>query len=292
MKMLTLLALSLLPATVAFAAGEAVKSSLPPGEAEAKARIEKSPRHGEYVDVPVQGGKPIKAYVVYPEKKEKAPVVIVIHEIFGLSDWIKGVTDQLAADGFIAIAPDLLTGKGPGGGGTEAFPGRDAVVQAVRGLKPDEVTAGLNAVRTYGMKLPAASGKTATIGFCWGGGQSFAYAAAQPDLNAAVVYYGTSPSDAAAFGKIKAPVQGHYGSNDQRVNATIEPAKQAMQKGNKTYDPHIYEGAGHGFLRQQDGQNGANMNAAEQAWPATIEFLRKHTAGGAGGVSPTPKVAN
>jgi carboxymethylenebutenolidase len=290
MKSMELLALSLICFTApAFAAGAAGKSSLPPGEAAAKERIEKSPRHGEYVDVPVQGGKPLKAYVVYPERKDKAPVVIVIHEIFGLSDWIKGVTDQLAADGFIAIAPDLLTGKGPGGGGTEAFPGRDAVTQAVRGLKADEVTAGLNAVRAYGMKLPAASGKTATIGFCWGGGQSFAFAAAQPGLNAAVVYYGTSPSDASAFDKIKAPVQGHYGGNDNRVNATIEPAKQAMQKGNKTYDPHIYEGAGHGFLRQQDGQGGANLNATQQAWPATIKFLRENTGGGAAGGSPTPK---
>jgi carboxymethylenebutenolidase len=289
MKSIELVALSLICFTApAFAAGEAGKSSLPPGEAAAKERIEKSPRHGEYVDVPVQGGKPLKAYVVYPERKEKAPVVIVIHEIFGLSDWIKSVTDQLAADGFIAIAPDLLTGKGPGGGGTEAFAGRDAVMQAIRGLKADEVTSGLNAVRAYGMKLPAASGKTATIGFCWGGGQSFAYAAAQPDLNAAVVYYGTSPGDAAAFDKIKASVQGHYGGNDNRVNATIEPAKQAMEKGNKTYDPHIYEGAGHGFLRQQDGQNGANMKAAEQAWPATIKFLREHTGSAASG-SPTPK---
>jgi carboxymethylenebutenolidase len=250
--------------------------ALPPGAEEAKAAVEKSPRHGEYVDVPVEGGKPLKAYVVFPERKEKAPVVIVIHEIFGLSDWIKAVTDQLAADGFLAIAPDMLTGRGPGGGGTEAFKGEE-IRDAVRALKPDEVTAGLNAVRAYGMKLPASNGKTATIGFCWGGAQSFAYAAAQPDLNAAVVYYGTSPGDASAYQKIKAPVLGLYGSDDARVNATIEPAKQAMGKGNKTYQTHVYEGAGHGFLRQQSGRE-ANLKASQQAWPATIEFLRKHTA--------------
>jgi carboxymethylenebutenolidase len=251
--------------------------ALPPGAEEAKAAVEKSPRHGEYVDVPVEGGKPLKAYVVYPERKEKAPVVIVIHEIFGLSDWIKAVTDQLAADGFIAIAPDMLTGRGPGGGGTEAYKGEE-IRDAVRALKPDEVTAGLNAVRAYGMKLPASNGKTATIGFCWGGMQSFAYAVAQPELNAAVVYYGTSPGDPSAFEKIKAPVLGLYGSDDARVNATIEPAKQAMQKGNKTYQTHVYEGAGHGFLRQQSGRE-ANLKASQQAWPATIEFLRKHTGG-------------
>ena len=129
------------------------------------------------------------------------------------------------------------------------------------------------------MKIPASNGKTATIGFCWGGMQSFAYAAAQPDLNAAVVYYGRSPSDASAYGKIKAPVLALYGSDDTNVNPTIEPAKQAMQKANKTYQPHIYEGAGHGFLRQQDGRGGANMKATQQAWPATIQFLRKHVGG-------------
>jgi carboxymethylenebutenolidase len=134
-------------------------------------------------------------------------------------------------------------------------------------------------VRAYGTKLPSSNGKTATIGFCWGGGQSFSYAAAQPELSAAVVYYGSSPSDTALFEKIKAPVLGLYGSDDARVNATIEPAKQAMQKANKTYQPNIYEGAGHGFLRQQDGRNGANMKATQQAWPTTIEFLRKHTGG-------------
>src|SRR5687767_2333492 len=268
------------------AAAAAPARPFPPGAEEAKAAVEKSPRHGEYVDVPVEGGKPLKAYVVYPERKEKAPVVIVIHEIFGLSDWIKAVTDQLAADGFLAIAPDMLTGRGPGGGGTEAFKGEE-IRDAVRALKPDEVTAGLNAVRAYGMKLPASNGKTATIGFCWGGMQSFAYAVAQPELNAAVVYYGTSPGDASAYEKIKAPVLGLYGSDDARVNATIEPAKQAMRKGNKTYQTHVYEGAGHGFLRQQGERSGANLKASQQAWPATIEFLRKHTGGGA--ASPSPK---
>jgi carboxymethylenebutenolidase len=215
--------------------------------------------------------------VVYPERKEKAPVVIVIHEIFGLSDWVRGVADQLAAEGFIAVAPDLISGMGPNGGGTDAVADRDGVVKLVRGLKPDDVVKKLNAVRAYGMKLPAANGKTGTIGFCWGGGTSFAYATAQPELNAAVVYYGTSPSDTSAFAKVKAPVQGHYGGNDARVNATIEPAKKAMADGGKKYDPHIYDGAGHGFLRQQDGQGGANMKAAEQAWPATVKFLKENT---------------
>jgi carboxymethylenebutenolidase len=259
--------------TASLLAAEAPK--LPPAESGAKERIEKSPRHGEYVDVPIQTGKPIKSYVVYPEVKEKAPVVIVIHEIFGLSDWIKSVADQLAADGFIAIAPDLLSGMGDGGKGTEGFKDRQAVMGAIRGLKPDQVVAQLNAIRDYGKKIPASNGKTATIGFCWGGGQSFAYAVAQPELSAAVVYYGTNP-DPASLEKVKAPVMGNYGSNDQRVNATVGPAQEAMKKLGKTYEAHTYEGAGHGFLRQQDGSD-ANKKAAEQAWPATVKFLKEHT---------------
>ncbi|MGB7161341.1 MAG: dienelactone hydrolase family protein [Tepidisphaeraceae bacterium] len=251
---------------------------LPPGEKDAKAVVEKSPRHGEYVDVTVAGrDKPVRSYVVYPEVKDKAPVVIVIHEIFGLSDWIKGVTDQLAADGFIAIAPDLLSGKGSKGGGTEEFAGRDEVTKAVRSITPEEATAALNGVREYGAKLPASNGKTATIGFCWGGAQSFAYATKQPQLNAAVVYYGTSPEDGAALKKVGAPVLGLYGSDDARVNKTIEPAQAKMKELGKKYTPHIYDGAGHGFLRQQDGRDGANLKAAQQAWPETVIFLRENT---------------
>jgi carboxymethylenebutenolidase len=248
---------------------------LPPGEKDAKARLNSSPRHGEFADLTVPGSdKKMKAYVVFPEVKEKAPVVIVIQEIFGLSDWIRGVADQLAADGFIAIAPDLLSG--PGGPGTESYPDRDAVTKAVRGLKNEDVKSMLDATRDYGAKLPAANGKTATVGFCWGGATSFRYAAEQPGLNAAVVYYGTSP-DAAALEKIKAPVLGHYGGNDQRVNATIKPAEDKMKELNKPYTARIYDGAGHGFLRQQDGQNGANLKAAQQAWPETVKFIREHT---------------
>src|SRR4051794_27985010 len=258
-------------------AADASKSSLPPAEAAAKGALEKSSRHGEWVKIDVPGHKtPVNSYIVYPERKDKAPVVIVIQEIFGLSDWIRGVADQLAAEGFIAIAPDLLSGHGKDGGGTESYPSRDDVTKAVRDLKAPEVTEDLNAVREYGIKLPAANGKTATIGFCWGGGQSFAYAAAQPELNAAVVYYGTSPSEAEAYKKIKAPVLGNYGGDDARVDQTIEPAKAAMKEAGKTYEPHIYEGAGHGFLRQQDGKNGANLKAAQEAWPRTVKFIKEH----------------
>ena len=203
--------------------------SLPPGEEQASEALQKSPRHGEWADIKVPGGQQtVRTWIVYPERKEKAPVVIVIQEIFGLTDWIRAVADQLARDGFIALAPDLLSGKGPNGGNTDAFANRDAVVAAVRGLDPAEVTARLHAVREHGIKLPAANGKSATIGFCWGGGTSFAYATRQPALDAAVVYYGTSP-DAASLASIKAPVLGLYGEDDARVNATINPAEEARK---------------------------------------------------------------
>ncbi len=134
----------------------------------------------------------------------------------------------------------------------------------------------MNAVRAYGIKLPAANGKTATIGFCWGGATSFRYASVQPELNAAVVYYGTSP-DAAALANIKAPVLGLYGGDDARVNATIEPASAELKKLGKSYEPQLFDGAGHGFLRAQADRSGANRAATEKAWPRTIEFLKQHT---------------
>jgi carboxymethylenebutenolidase len=266
------------PAQPAAAAGPAAprNPALPAPEEGAKAAIESSPRHGEWADVKVPGrDAPVKLWVVYPERKDKAPVVMVIGEIFGLSDWIRGVADQLARDGFIAIAPDFISGKGPNGGGTESVASRDAVVALIRAVTPDEQVAILNATREYGLKLPAANGKVATVGFCWGGSASFTYATAQPALNAAAVFYGSSP-DAAKLATIKAPVMGFYGGNDARVNATIPPAEAEMNALGKAYTPHIYEGAGHGFLRQQNGQEGANLKASEQAWPALLAFFRAH----------------
>lgn len=258
------------------AAPAARDENLPPSDAQAKAALEKSPRHGEWVDIKMPGGgTPIRTWVVYPERKEKAGVVIVIQEIYGLSDWLRGVADQLARDGFIAVAPDFLSGKGPNGGGTDSVASRDEVTKLTRALTPEETVARLNAVHDYASKIPAGNGKTATIGFCWGGARSFAYAATQPALDAAVVYYGTSP-ETAELAKIKAPVLGLYGEDDARVNATIPPAEAEMKKLGKTYETHIYKGAGHGFLRQQDGREGANLKATREAWPRTIAFLREH----------------
>ena len=255
------------------ASAPASSAALPPSEATAKARLETSPRHGEFVDIPLAGSVPLRTYVVYPEKKEKAGVVIVIHEIYGLTPWIRGVADQLAADGFIAVAPDLISGLGPGGGGTDSVASRDEVVKLVRGLTPDMTRARIGAVRAYAEKIPAANGDIATLGFCWGGARSFEMAA-EPDIDAAVVFYGSSP-DSATLLRVRAPVLGHYGGDDARVNATIEPAKASLQAQKRSYDAHIYEGAGHGFLRQQEEREGANARASTAAWPRTIAFLKK-----------------
>jgi len=271
------LPLALMALLIALPAMAADNPKLPADEKGAKARLNTSSRHGEFAKIEMAGAKaPINAYVVFPETKEKAPVVIVIQEIYGLTDWIRGVADQLAAEGFIAIAPDLLSGRGAKGGGTEDFADRDAVTKAVRDLSPADVTKMLNVVRDYGLKLPAANGKSATIGFCWGGMTSFRYATEQPALNAAVVYYGNSPS-AETIANLKVPVLGLYGGKDARVNPTIAPAEKQIKELGKSFTPHIYEGAGHGFLRQLEGLEGANMKAAEQAWPETLKFLREHT---------------
>ena len=248
---------------------------LPAGESNAKAALEASPRHGEFASIEIPGTKDkINTWIVYPERKEKAGVVIVIHEIYGLSDWIRAVADQLAADGFIAVAPDLISGMGPGGGGTDSVRSRDDIVKLIRGLSPEETTKRLNGVFGYAKKIPSANGKVATMGFCWGGSSSYAYAVSQPELNAAVVYYGSSP-EASGLTAITAPVLGLYGADDARVNTTIEPASKEMKKLGKTYDVEIYEGAGHGFLRQQTGREGANMRATQKAWPRTVAFLKK-----------------
>ena len=252
-------------------------SGLPPKAETALATLESSPRHGEWVDIELPGSDvPIATWVVYPERSDNAPLVLVIHEIFGLTDWIRAVADQLAADGFIALAPDLLSGHGPDGGATDSIGGRDEVIAAIRALDPVDRTERLNAVRTYALSIPAGNGRLGTVGYCWGGGASFDYAVSQADLDAAVVYYGTSPEDTSDYEQINAPVLGLYAGDDQRVNATVPTAEEAMTAHSKQYEPVFYEGAGHGFLRAQADREGANMRATEQAWPRTIEFFREH----------------
>jgi len=222
----------------------------------ARARLAKSPRHQEWVEVKY-GNRTVKSFVVYPEVKKKATAVVVIHEIFGMSDWVQALTDELAEAGYIAIAPDLLSGMAPNGGGTDELAASNGVGQAIGKLPPDQITADLNAVADYVSKLPAANGKVAVAGFCWGGSQSFRFATNRPTLKAAFVFYGTAPTtappnpalDKAALAKISASVYGFYGENDMRVDATVPTTTDAMKELNKKYDPVTYAGAGHGFMR-------------------------------------------
>jgi carboxymethylenebutenolidase len=241
----------------------------------AKARLEKSPRHGEWVKVK-HGDREVASFVVYPEVKDKATAVVVIHEIFGLTDWVRGVADQLAEAGYIAIAPDLLSGAGPKGGGTDSFKGEE-VRKAIMSLPPDQVTADLNACVDYVAKLPACNGKVAVGGFCWGGGQSFRFATNNKAIKAAFVFYGTGPDNAEDIARIVAPVYGFYGGNDARVNATLPKTEELMKKAGKTFDPVIYEGAGHGFMRagEDPAGNAANKKARDEAWVRWKELLKK-----------------
>jgi len=257
--------LSLLLAVSAFA-----------GEDWAKARLEKSPRHLEWVKVK-QGAREVNCFVAYPEVKDKATAVVVIHEIFGLTDWVRGVCDQLAEQGFIAIAPDLLSGSAPNGGGTAEIGSGDAVRKAIQGLPPDQVTADLNAVVDYVSKLPAANSRVTVGGFCWGGTQTFRFVTNNPNVKAGFVFYGSGPDKPDDIARIAAPVYGFYGGNDARVNATIPKSKELMDAAKKSYDPKTYDGAGHGFMRAGEAPDGSadNKKAREEAWKRWVEALKK-----------------
>jgi carboxymethylenebutenolidase len=242
----------------------------------AKERLDKSPRHMEWVKVK-NGTREVNCFVAYPEVKDKASLVLVIHEIFGLTDWVRGVADQLAEAGYIAIAPDLLSGSAPGGGGTAELGSADAVRKSISSLPPDQVTADLKAAAKYATQLPASNGKLAVAGFCWGGTQCFRFATNEKELKAAFVFYGSGPSNEAELERIAAPVYGFYGENDARVNATIEQSSDLMKKVSKRFEPVTYSGAGHGFMRAGEAPdaNTANKKAREDAWKRWKELLSK-----------------
>ncbi len=279
----------------------AVSLVIPPDGAGATEALVRSPRHGEWVDVPVDvpghvpgdvsghvpghvpgdipgsggdGARSIRAWVVHPERSDRAPVVIVVHEIMGLTDWVRAVADRLAAEGYLAVAPDLLSGKGPGGGGSESFAG-DAVRAAIRALDRAEVNARLDAVRAWAVARPSAAPRVACTGFCWGGSTTFAWAAHQRDLDAAIVWYGTAPADAEALARIEAPVLGLYGADDARVTSTVRETADAMLASGRAFTARVYDGAGHGFLRQQEGREGANRDASIAAWGEALAMLRR-----------------
>lgn len=254
--------------------------ALPAGTAAHAARaLKESTRKGEWVDIKLADGTALKSWVVYPASSAKAGVVLVIHDIRGMADIPRAVGDQLAQDGFIAIVPDFLSGKGPNGGGTESLGAN--VGQTIRTLTPADVNARLDAAMAYGKTLPGSNGKTGVTGFCWGGARTFGYAAAQKDLQAAIVFYGDAPGSAdstqeTALANVQAPVLGFYGGADARINATVPPTQAAMTKLGKKYEVHTFDGAGHGFMGSQAGADGANLKAAQQAWPMLVQFFTKN----------------
>jgi carboxymethylenebutenolidase len=277
----------------------------------AKAALDKSPRHGEYVTITEASGRKLQAWIVYPEVKNKASVVVMIHEIFGMSDWAREMADEVAGAGYIVVEPDLLSGFGPSGsgtaggsaaashdeamdharmqmgqstagvpfvpaspGGTAAFPDQSAVVKAVSALPDAQVLADLDAAADYGKKLPAANGKLYVAGFCWGGGKSFLFATHRSDLSAAFVFYGPPPP-VDAMKNIVAPVYGFYAGNDARITATIPQTVIDMKAAGKVYEPVTYDGAGHGFMRAGEAPdaNAANSAARSEGFRRLVKLL-------------------
>jgi carboxymethylenebutenolidase len=272
--------------------------ALPADNMGAAARLAASPRRGQQVTIDVNGTQLI-TWVVGPAGGGRHPVIVVIHDVNGLGDWPRAVGDQLAAEGFVAVVPDLLSGHGPNGGGTASLPDQMAITNAILALTPEEIATKLNAARDYALKLPNANGKSGVIGFCFGGNQSFYFAVMQPALDVAVSYYGVPPTDVvtpgappstpppggAAFvpsdrvANIKAPMLAFYGGpmQDMRVTGTLPQVEAKMKAFGKTFEPHVMEGASHGFLRNQGANNGANLTATQTAWPLTLAWLKKYT---------------
>ena len=248
---------------------------LPPDASTALEALESSTRAGQWVEVTRANAPPLRTWVVYPEGDEKAAVVILIHGNRGLVDWVRAAADRLAAAGFIALAPDLLSGKGPSGGGFTSIPSSDDARHLMGELTSGEVEDALDAAWSHAESLARWSGKAATMGICSGGGVAFRYATTQPALAATVVFYGPSP-DSSALASIGAPVLGLYGGDDARVNATIPDAAAEMTRLGKIYEQEIYDGAGHAFLQRQTERDGKNRSATEKGWPRAIEFLKRH----------------
>lgn len=283
-------------------ASETVSSTESIEQEWAKQKLAKSPRHQEWVKIKYKPSgeaseREVSAFVVYPQVTSKAKAVLVIHEIFGMSDWVQSLTDQLAEAGYVAIAPDLLSGMGPNRGGTAEIRAQDsnAVGKAIRDLPPAQITADLDAVAAYVTKLPASNGKLTVTGYCWGGTQSFRYATNNTNLQAAFVFYGSAPMrddqktiDKEAVSRIKAPIYGFYAGNDARINATLPATIEAMKELGKKYEPVTYDGAGHGFMRAGDAPSptsdaeqkakddyAANKKARDEAWVRWKTILGK-----------------
>jgi carboxymethylenebutenolidase len=257
------------------AAGSSAR--IPPGADSALARLASSTRHGEYATIPAAPGDSLRAWVVYPERSTQAPVVVVIHEIFGLTSWVRGVADQLAADGFIAIAPDLLSGTplpmSPDSMASDPS-GLDSARAIISALDYGRVIRRIEATAAYGTKLPAALDRWGVIGFCWGGSMVLTTAAYVPSLGAGVSFYGGVSRDDVDLSRVKAPTLALLAEHDARVNLTMPYVDSSYRSAGVAFEQATFRGAGHGFLRQQDAHDGANLAASREAWPRAVAWLR------------------
>ena len=246
-----------------------------PATTQQQNRLETTPRHDEWVTIQ-SAGRPLHAYVVYPQSSRKSGAVLVIHENRGLTDWARTVADRLAERGYLAIAPDLLSGSAPNGGRTSDFATSDAAREAISKLPREQYLADLAAAANYVRTLPSANGKLAVAGFCWGGSRTWDAANTIEGVSVAFPFYGTGPGTDEGAAGIEAPVYGFYGGDDARVNATIEGTKAVMQKLGKTFEPVIYEGAGHAFMRSGEEPNptDANRRARDDSWSRWLTLLR------------------
>lgn len=237
-------------------------------------RLETTPRHDEWVALD-SGGRKLHAYVVYPQTSRKAGAVVVIHENRGLTDWVRTVADRLAENGYLAIAPDFLSGMGPDGGKTSDFPTQDAAREAISKLTREGVMADLEVATKYVRTLPAANGKVAVAGFCWGGARTWDFANRGENISASFVFYGTGPQTDEGVTGIDGPVWGFYGGDDARVNATVDPTAALMTKHGKSFEPHVWAGAGHAFMRlgEDPAASEANRLAREEGWKRWLDKL-------------------
>lgn len=275
-------------------------TGIPASAATAEARLKASPRHSEWVKVAWEPGSAdsLMAWVVYPIRQDKAPVVVVIHEIFGLQTWVRSVADQLAADGFIAIAPDILS-RIRGGPSTIELSG-DSARKLIVGISFTERNKAIAAVSKYAMSQPSAMKRYGVVGYCWGGSTAWGAAVAGGEgFGGAVAFYGSpymTQTPAASPGgtptvipnpdslaKIATPVMLLNGALDARIGAAMPAIDSTMKALGKSYVGKNYDGAVHGFLRAQDdpGPNNtpgnlANLAAAKDAWPLTIAFFKKN----------------
>lgn len=240
----------------------------------AKSRVQNSPRHLEWITLK-QGDRELKCFIGFPERKDKAPAIVLIHEIFGHTDWVQGMVDQFAEAGYIAIAPDFLSGMAPNGGGTAELAGN--VRNVINTIPADQLNADLDAAVAHVKAEPSCSGQVVVAGFCWGGAKTFLYAAHNPGIAAGMVFYGGAPKPE-MMESIKAPIYGFYGGNDARITSAVPTVAEQMKAAGKTFEPAIYEGAGHGFMRaaeNPDDKNPANKQAREEAWARVKAILRK-----------------